>query len=187
MAKATDLRKGMAIRRDGDVAVVLDTAHRTPGNYHACVQVKLRSIRTGKSADVRYNSSDAVDVVPMMNTKMEYSYFDGTDYVFSDPDTFETVSVTPDIVGDAKDYMVENSSVNVTLIEDRVVIVEVPSSVVLAVSDAPEGVKGDSANNVQKTITLETGINIQAPLFIKNGDKVKVDTRNGKYMERVNS
>lgn len=186
MAKATDLRKGMAIKRDGDIAVVLDTAHRTPGNYHACVQIKLRSIKTGKSADVRYNSSDAVDVVPMHNTKMEYSYFDGSDYVFSDPDTFETISVTPDIVGDAKDYLVENSLVNVTLIEERVAIIDIQASVVLTVSDAPEGVKGDSANNVQKTVSLETGITIQAPLFIKTGDKVKVDTRNGKYMERVN-
>jgi elongation factor P len=185
MATANDLRRGMAINYNGDVAVVLDSQHRTPGNLRAFVQATLRSIRTGKSSDVRFSSTERIDVVPMMTRKMEFSYKDGEDYVFSDPETYETVTLNPEIVGDAKHYLVENGSVTVTFVEDKAVTLELPSSVILTVSDAPEGIRGDSANNVQKTVIMETGISVQAPLFIKTGEKIKVDTRTGKYMERA--
>jgi elongation factor P len=185
MPSANDIRKGMAINYNGDVAVVLDTQHRTPGNLRAFVQVTLRSIRTGKTSDVRFSSTERVDVVPMMTKKMEFSYKDGDDYVFSDPETYETITINPDIVGEGKNYLTENSQVTVTFVEDKVVQVDVPASVVLTVTDAPEGIRGDSANNVQKAVTLETGIVVQAPLFIKNGEKIKIDTRTGKYMERA--
>ena len=175
----------MAINYNGDVAVVLDTQHRTPGNLRAFVQATLRSIRTGKSSDVRFSSTEKVEVVPMMTRKMEFSYKDGEDYVFSDPETYETVNLPPEIVADGKSYLVENAAVTVTFVEEKAVQIELPSSVVLTVTDAPEGIRGDSANNVQKSVTLETGISIQAPLFIKTGEKVKVDTRTGKYMERA--
>jgi elongation factor P len=185
MASANDIRKGMAISYNGDVAVVLDTQHRTPGNLRAFVQVTLRSIRTGKTSDVRFSSTEKVDVVPMMTKKMEYSYKDGDDYVFSDPETYETITINAEIIGDGKNFLTENSVVTVTFVEDKVVQVDVPASVVLTVTDAPEGVRGDSANNVQKAVTLETGIVVQAPLFIKTGEKIKIDTRTGKYMERA--
>jgi elongation factor P len=116
---------------------------------------------------------------------MEFSYKDGEDYVFSDPETYETVTIAPEIVGDAKNYLIENALVTMTFVEDKAVSIELPSSVVLTVTDAPEGIRGDSANNVQKPIILETGITVQAPLFIKTGEKIKVDTRTGKYMERA--
>jgi elongation factor P len=185
MATANDIRRGMAINYNGDIAVVLDSQHRTPGNLRAFVQASIRSIRTGKSSDVRFSSTEKIDVVPMNTRKMEFSYKDGADYVFSDAETFETVTVTPEIVGDAKNYLIENASVTMTFVEDKAVQIELPSSVVLKVTDAPEGVRGDSANNVQKTITVETGITVQAPLFIKTGEKIKIDTRTGKYMERA--
>lgn len=175
----------MAIIHNGDVAVVLDMQHRTPGNLRAFVQATLRSIRTGKSADVRFSSTERIDVVPMMVRKMEFSYKDGEDYVFSDPENYETVTLSPDLVGDAKNYLVENGAVTVTFVDDKAVSVEIPPSVVLTVTDAPEGVRGDSANNVQKAIQLETGITVQAPLFIKTGERIKIDTRTGKYMERA--
>lgn len=185
MPIANDIRKGMAISYNGDVSVVLETQHRTPGNLRAFVQMSLRSLRTGKTSDVRFTSSERVDVVPMITKKMEYSYKDGDDYVFSDPDTYETVTVPPELVGDSKNFLVENAMVTVTFVEDKVAQIELPSSVILKVADAPEGIRGDSANNVQKPITLETGITVQAPLFIKTGEKIKVDTRTGKYMERA--
>ena len=185
MATANDIRKGMAIIYNGDIAVVLDSQHRTPGNLRAFVQASIRSIRTGKSSDVRFSSTEKIEVVPMNTRRMDFSYKDGDDYVFSDPETYETVNLSTEIVGDVKNYLVENSSVTVTFVSDKAVEVELPSSVVLTVSDAPEGVRGDSANNVQKTVTLETGITVQAPLFIKTGEKIKVDTRTGKYMERA--
>ena len=175
----------MAISYNGDIVVVLDSQHRTPGNLRAFVQATLRSIRTGRSSDVRFSSTERIEVVPMVTRKMEFSYKDGDDYVFSDPETYETVTLNPEIVGDAKSYLVENAGVTVTFVEDKAVSIELPSSVVLKVSDAPEGIRGDSANNVQKSVTLETGITVQAPLFIKTGEKIKVDTRTGKYMERA--
>src|SRR5216117_2238923 len=110
---------------------------------------------------------------------------DGQDFVFSCPETYESVTLTPELVGDAKNYLVENGGLTVTFVDDKAVTVEIPPSVVLRVTDAPEGVRGDSANNVQKAIKVETGITIQAPLFIKTGEKIKVDTRTGKYMERA--
>jgi elongation factor P len=185
MATANDLRRGMAINYNGDIAVVLDSQHRTPGNLRAFVQASIRSIKTGKSSDVRFSSTEKIEVIPMMTKKMEFSYKDGEDYVFSDPETYETVNLTTELVGDAKNYLVENSQVTVTFVEDKAVSIELPSSVVLTVTDAPEGIRGDSANNVQKAVTMETGIVVQAPLFIKTGEKLKIDTRTGKYMERA--
>jgi elongation factor P len=185
MATANDLRRGMAINYNGDIAVVLDSQHRTPGNLRAFVQASIRSIKTGKSSDVRFSSTEKIEVVPMMTRKVEFSYKDGDDFVFSDPETYETVNLPPEIVGDAKNYLVENSPVTMTFVEEKAVSIELPSSVVLTVKDAPEGIRGDSANNVQKPVIMETGITVQAPLFIKTGEKLKIDTRTGKYMERA--
>lgn len=175
----------MAINYNGDVSVVLDMQHRTPGNLRAFVQATLRSIRTGKSSDVRFSSTEKIEPVPMITKKMEFSYKDGEDYVFTDPETYETVTLANELVGDAKSYLVENGTVTVTFVLEKAVLVEIPASVVLAVTDAPEGIRGDSANNVQKPVTLETGISVQVPLFIKTGEKIKIDTRTGKYMERA--
>jgi elongation factor P len=185
MATANDLRRGMAIIYNGDITVVLDMQHRTPGNLRAFVQATLRSIKTGKSSDVRFSSTERIEPVPMVTKKMEFSYKDGEDFVFTDPETYETVTLAAELVGDAKNYLVENATVTVTFVEDKAVTVELPSSVVLTVTDAPEGIRGDSASNVQKAIVVETGITLQAPLFIKTGEKIKIDTRTGKYMERA--
>jgi elongation factor P len=185
MATANDLRRGMAINYNGDISVVLDMQHRTPGNLRAFVQATLRSIRTGKSSDVRFSSTERIDPVPMITKKMEFSYKDGADYVFTDPENYETVTLAPEFVGDVKNFLVENGQVTVIFVEEKAVSIDLPSSVVLTVTDAPEGIRGDSANNVQKAIILETGITVQAPLFIKTGEKIKVDTRTGKYMERA--
>src|SRR3954467_6828781 len=144
MATANDIRRGMAINHNGDVAVVLDTQHRTPGNLRAFVQMSVRSIRTGKTSDVRFSSTERIDVIPMMTRKMEYSYKDGEDYVFSDPETYETINLSAELVGDAKNYLTENATVTVTLVEDKVAQIELPSSVVLKVTEAPEGIRGDS-------------------------------------------
>jgi elongation factor P len=175
----------MAINYNGDIAVVLDSQHRTPGNLRAFVQASIRSIKTGKSSDVRFSSTEKIEVVPMMVRKVEFSYKDGEDFVFSDPESYETVTLPPELVGDASNYLVENAQVTMTFVEEKAVSIELPSSVVLTVKDAPEGIRGDSANNVQKPVIMETGITVQAPLFIKTGEKLKIDTRTGKYMERA--
>src|SRR5512139_237075 len=124
MPTANDLRRGMAINYNGDVAVDLDSQHRTPGNLRAFVQATLRSIRTGKSSDVRFSSTEKIEVVPLQMRKMEFSYKDGQDFVFSDPETFETITLTPEAVGDTKNYLVENAHVTVTFVEDKPVQIE---------------------------------------------------------------
>lgn len=185
MALANDLRKGMAIRYNGNPAIVLEVQHRTPGNLRAFVQVIIRYIATGKSADVRFGSTDKVDLVDVNRSQLEYSYKDHQGYNFMDPETYETITMDEDLLKDAKDYLVENLKCDVLSIEGKIVQVELPSSVNLKVIESAEGVRGDSANNVQKPAVLETGKSIQVPLFIKEGEIIKVDTRTGAYMGRA--
>ena len=185
MASANDLRKGMAIRYNGNVAIVLEVQHRTPGNLRAFVQLIIRYIGTGKSADVRFGSTDKVELVEVNRQKVEFSYKDQTGYHFMDPETYDTISLNENLLADAKDYLVENLQVEVLYAEGKAVQVELPSTVTLKVIESAEGVRGDSANNVQKPAKLETGKTINVPLFIKEGELVKIDTRTGDYLGRA--
>jgi elongation factor P len=181
----TALKRGMAIVNKGDVCVVVENKHHTPPNMAASVMTTVRSIASGKLTYLRFSTGDKAETIPLFTRKMEFSYMEGEDWVFVDPQNYEMVTVMPDIVAEAKNFIIPNAEVAITFVEERAVMLEVPASVILEVTDAPEGVRGDSANNVQKPITLETGITIQAPLFIKTGEKIKVDTRTSKYMERA--
>lgn len=185
MALANDLRRGMAIRYNGNVAIVLDVQHRTPGNLRAFVQAIIRYINTGKSADVRFSSTEKMDVVEVHRTELEFSYSDNQGYHFMDPETYETITFDADFVGEAKEYLTENLKVEVLYVEGRAAQLELPAAVNLRVAESAEGVRGDSANNVQKPATLETGKSIQVPLFIKEGEIIKVDTRTGTYLGRA--
>ena len=185
MPLANDLRKGMAIRYNGNAAIVLEVQHRTPGNLRAFVQAIIRYINTGKSADVRFGSTDKVETVDVNRSQLEFSYKDQQGCHFMDPETYETVTLNDDLLKEAKDYLVENLKVEVLSISGRPVQVELPSSVVMKVVESAEGVRGDSANNVQKPATLETGKVITVPLFIKEGEKIKISTTTGEYMGRA--
>lgn len=185
MPLANDLRKGQAIRYNGNVAIVLEVQHRTPGNLRAFVQAIIRYINTGKSADVRFGSTDKVEIVEVQRTDLEFSYKDQSGYHFMDPATYETVTLSESLLAEAKDYLVENFAVEVLYAEGKAVQVELPATVVMTVTESAEGVRGDSANNVQKPATLETGKVINVPLFIKEGEKIRVDTRTGNYLGRA--
>jgi elongation factor P len=185
MAAANDLRKGMCIRYNGNPAIVLEVMHRTPGNLRAFVQAIIRYIGTGKSADVRFGSTDKVETVEVHRQTLEYSYKDQTTYNFMDPETYDTVSFEEEFIGDAKEYLTENMKVEVLFVEGKAANIDMPASVILKVSESAEGVRGDSANNVQKPATLETGKVVQVPLFIKEGELIKIDTRTGQYMGRA--
>ncbi len=185
MPAANDLRKGQAIRYNGNVAIVLEVQHRTPGNLRAFVQAIIRYIGTGKSADVRFGSTDKVEMVEVHRHNVEFSYKDQTGYHFMDPETYETISLDDALLADSKDYLVENLVVEVLYAEGKAVQVELPSTVTLKVTESAEGVRGDSANNVQKPATLETGKVINVPLFIKEGELIKIDTRTGGYLGRA--
>ncbi len=175
----------MAIRYNGNVAIVLEVQHRTPGNLRAFVQAIIRYIGTGKSADVRFGSTDKVETVEVNRLKLEFSYKDPTGYHFMDPATYETISLDQHLLADAKDYLVENLQVEVLYAEGKAVQVELPSTVTLKVVESAEGVRGDSANNVQKPAVLESGKVVNVPLFIKEGELVKIDTRTGDYLGRA--
>lgn len=185
MAAANDLRKGQAIKYNGNVAVVLDVQHRTPGNLRAFVQAIIRYINTGKSADVRFGSTDKVELVDVNRRSLEFSYKDNTGYHFMDPDTYDTISLQESLIGEVKDYLVENLKVEVLSVEGRIVQVDLPSSVQLKVIESPEGLRGDTASNVTKPAVLETGKTVNVPLFIKEGETIKIDTRTGAYMGRA--
>jgi elongation factor P len=185
MIAANDLRKGMAIKYNGNPAIVLEVHHRTPGNLRAFVQAIIRYINTGKSADVRFSSTDKVELVEIERKTLEFSYKDRNGYHFMDPETYETITLDERLIGDAKDYFVENLSVQVLYAEGRPVQVELPASVSLKIVESPEGLRGDTASNVTKPATLETGKTINVPLFIKEGETVKIDTRTGAYMGRA--
>ena len=185
MPAANDLRKGMAIKYNGNTAIVLEVHHRTPGNLRAFVQAIIRYISTGKSADVRFGSTDKVEVVDIERKQLEFSYHDNNGYHFMDPETYDTVTLQDNLLGEAKDYLVENLAVQVLYAEGKAVELELPASVSLKVVESAEGLRGDTASNVTKPAKLETGKTINVPLFIKEGETVKIDTRTGNYMGRA--
>jgi elongation factor P len=185
MAAANDLRKGMAIKYNGNAAIVLEVHHRTPGNLRAFVQAIIRYINTGKSADVRFGSTDKVELIDIDRKQLEFSYKDRNGFHFMDPETYDTITLQENLIGDAQDYLVENISVEVLYAEGKPVQVELPSSVNLKVVESPEGLRGDTASNVTKPAVLESGKTINVPLFIKEGEIVKIDTRTGAYMGRA--
>ncbi len=185
MAAANDLRKGQAIRYNNEIYVVLEVTHRTPGNLRAFVQALIRSIKTGKSSDVRFSSTEKVELVEVHRETLEFSYKDKDEYHFIDPNTYEDTLLHEALIGGGKDYLTENLPVTVLYAEGKPVEVEMPASVTLKVIESAEGVRGDSANNVQKPAKLETGKIVQVPLFIKEGELVKISTSNGAYMGRA--
>ena len=184
-ALANDLRRGMAIKYNGNTAIVLEVHHRTPGNKRAFVQAIIRYLTTGNSADVRLGSTDKVDLVEIERKQLEFSYQDHNGYHFMDPETYDTITLQENLIGDSKDYLVENTPVQVLYADAKPVQVEMPASVSLKVIESAEGVRGDTASNVTKPAKLETGKTINVPLFIKEGETIKIDTRTGAYMGRA--
>ena len=185
MPSANDIRKGQVIKYNGSPHLVMETQHRTPGNLRAFVQVKMRNLVYGKSLDQRFNSTDTIEVLQTEKKTLEFSYKDRDNYAFMDPETFETVELSEQLIGDAKNYLVANGKVDVLYVDEQPITVELPSSVVLKVTESAEGIKGDTASNVQKPATLETGLVVQVPLFIKEGENLKISTSDGSYMGRA--
>lgn len=185
MPSANDMRKGMGIRYNNDICMVLDMQHRTPGNLRAFVQATIRSLKTGKSSLVRFASTEPIDVVNMTTRRVDYSYKDQTGYHFMDPETYEDIALHEDFVGDNARYLTENLACVLMEVEGKAAELELPPTVELEILEAPPGVRGDTANNVTKPAKVQGGFEVGVPLFINPGDKVRVDTRTGKYLSRV--
>lgn len=185
MPAANDIRKGQVIKYNGEPHLVMETQHRTPGNLRAFVQMKMRNLRYGKSLDQRFNSTDTVEVLSTDKRTLEFSYADRDNFAFIDPESFETVELSANLVGDAKNYLTANGKVEVLFVDDKPITIDLPSAVTLKIVESADGIKGDTASNVQKPATLETGLVIQVPLFVKEGELVRVSTADGTYLGRA--
>ena len=185
MIKATDIRRGMVITMEGVNFVVLDFAHHTPGNLRAMVQTKLRNMNSGSLIDKRFRSVDQIEVPYVETKEYEYLYSAGDDHVFMDTETYDQLSFSQEIIGTSMDYLLPNSKVMVKYINDKPVSIEIPDFVELTVTDTPPALAGATATNQYKEATLETGLKVNVPPFVKPGEKIRIDTRTGEYLERV--
>jgi elongation factor P len=185
MATTNDLKNGLVLNIDGQLWAVVEFQHVKPGKGPAFVRTKLRNVESGKNVDRTFNAGTKVETANVDKRTMQYLYNDGTSYVFMDTATYDQLEVPPEIVGDAKNFMLENQEAIVATNEGRVLFIELPASVELEITFTEPGLAGDSATGRTKPATLETGHEIQVPLFINQGEKVKVDTRDSSYLGRV--
>ena len=187
MATTNDLKNGMVLNIDGQLWAVVEFQHVKPGKGPAFVRTKLKNVESGKVVDKTFNAGTKVETATVDRRTMQYLYHDGTSYVFMDTGTYEQLEVSPEVIGDAKNFLLENQEAIVATNEGRVLYVELPASVELEISHTDPGVQGDRATGGTKPATLETGHTIQVPLFISTGERVKVDTRDSSYLGRVKS
>ena len=186
MATTNDLKNGMTLDIEGQLWNVVEFQHVKPGKGPAFVRTKLKSVTTGKVIDRTFNAGVKVDVAMLEKRDMQFLYRDGDDFIFMDEKTFDQMSISEAIVGDAANYMLENSKDNVAVHEGNPLLVELPASVELTITYTEPGLQGDRSSGGTKPATLETGIQIQVPLFIKQDEKILVDTRTGDYLGRAN-
>lgn len=186
MPNATDLKKGMVIQHEGDLWRCLDSMHVTPGNWRGMVQATLRNLRTGAKHELRFRSTDKIEPAFIEVADMQFSYKDRGFFVFMNTETYEEQQIEADLIGEGVNFLKEGEVVTVQLHDGKPVGVDLPASVVLTITETTPGVRGDTVTNTRKEATLETGLVVKVPLFIEQGEKVRVDTRTGEFMERVN-
>ena len=186
MATTNDLKNGLVLNLEGQLWQVVEFQHVKPGKGPAFVRTKLKNVLSGKTVDKTFNAGLKVDTATVDRRDMQYLYKDGEDFVFMDVKTYDQAFVSEAVVGDAATFLLENQEVIVAFHEDAPLFVEMPASVVLTISHTEPGLQGDRSSAGTKPATVETGAEIQVPLFLHTGDRVKVDTRSGSYISRVN-
>ena len=187
MATTNDLKNGMVLNLEGQLWAVIEFQHVKPGKGPAFVRTKLKNVESNKTVDKTFNAGTKVETATVDRRTMQYLYNDGSSYVFMDTSTYEQLEIAPEIVGGAANFLLENQEAVVATNDGRVLFIELPASVELVITFTEPGLAGDSATGRTKPATLETGHEIQVPLFINQGEKVKVDTRDSSYMGRVKS
>jgi elongation factor P len=185
MIPATQLRRGMLIKKDGELFSVFSAQHKTPGNLRGFVQAKLRNLRSGSMIDHRYRSVDLVEKVSLDEHEMEYLYKDGNDYHFMNTETYEQTHLNEEVLGESIFYLTPNLRIKVEFYEGNPIGIDLPPTVDMEVIETEPGLKSATASNVSKPAKMETGLIVQVPPFIDVGEKIRVDTNEGKYMERV--
>lgn len=183
--QANDIRRGMIILYNGVPHRVLDFQHRTPGNLRAFVQAKLRNIRSGSSTEVRFSSTENIERAALDEHEMEYLYSDGESHHFMNTETYDQISLEADTLGEAINYLVPGTKIQVEFFEAQPIGVELPPAVELTVVETQPEMKGATASNSPKPAKLETGVTVQVPPFIKEGDRIRVDPSKGVYLERA--
>ncbi|RKT56408.1 elongation factor P [Saccharothrix australiensis] len=186
MATTNDLKNGLVLNLDGQLWTVTAFQHVKPGKGGAFVRTTLKHVLSGKVVDKTFNAGTKVDTATVDKRGMTYLYRDGSDFVFMDGDTYDQISIPAETVGDAANYMLENQEAVVAVHEGVALYVELPTSVELVIQHTDPGLQGDRSTGGTKPATLETGAEIQVPLFVSTGEKIKVDTRDGRYLGRVN-
>jgi len=186
VATTNDLKNGMTLDLDGVLWNVVEFQHVKPGKGGAFVRSKLKNVLTGQVVERTFNAGVKIDTATVDKREMTYLYADGSDFVFMDTDTYDQMHVPASAVGEAKDYLLENANATVAVHDNTVLYVELPASVELTITYTEPGVQGDRSTGGTKPATLETGATVQVPLFITQGEKIKVDTRDGRYLGRAN-
>lgn len=188
MASTNDLKNGMVLKLDGDqLWSVVEFQHVKPGKGPAFVRTKLKNVLSGKTVDKTFNAGTKVETATVDRRSMQFSYKDGEHFVFMDLDTFDQIHVTPEVAADAANYLLEGFEATVAMYQGNPLSVELPAAVELVIEHTEPGVQGDRSTGGSKPARLETGYEVAVPLFITTGEKIKVDTRSGEYLGRVNS
>lgn len=185
MATTNDLKNGLVLNIEGQLWSVLEFQHVKPGKGPAFVRTKLKNVRSGKAVDKTFNAGVKVETANVDRRTMQYLYRDGDEFVFMDMETFDQLPVPSSVVGEAENFMLENQEAVVGSYEGEILFVELPASVVLAIEYTEPGLQGDRSSGGSKPARLETGYEVQVPLFVTNGEKVKIDTRDGSYLGRA--
>ncbi|MCC7145316.1 MAG: elongation factor P [Phycisphaeraceae bacterium] len=183
--KSTDLRPGMAIKMEGNIFLITQFQHVTPGNLRAFIQVKLKRIPDGSIIEKRLRSGEEVEQVNMDRREVEYLYADSSGYVFMDTQNYDQFNLIEELVGESMKYLKPNTQLFVLFTEGKAVQVELPKTVDLVVKDTPPGVKGGTVTNVMKEATMETGLKTKVPAFISIGEKIRISTEDGSYLSRA--
>ncbi len=186
MASTADIRNGVVLNMDGQLWTVIEFQHVKPGKGGAFVRTKVKNVMTGKVVDRTFNAGAKIETETVDRSEFQYLYADGENYVFMDVGNYDQITLSPTAVGDAANFMLENQNVTIALHNGAPLYVELPASVVLEITYTEPGLQGDRSTGGTKPATVETGYQIQVPLFLELGTKVKVDTRDGSYLGRVN-
>lgn len=185
MIDVNDLRKGVIFEYDGSLFRVLEYTHHKPGRGNAIIRVKMRNIRSGSTIERTFNSGDRVQDIRLDYHNVQYLYNDGDLFYFMDAETFEQPAVSRELVGDYAGFLKEGMEVKLTFYQNEALDIELPTTVDLKVNHAEVAVRGDTATGVTKRVTVETGQSVDVPIFVKEGDVIRIDTRTGAYVTRV--
>ncbi|WDF69243.1 elongation factor P [Sphingobacterium oryzagri] len=185
MSKASEVKSGNILRFNGELVAVEEFIHRTPGNLRAFYQARMRNVRSGKLVEYRFRTDEEVEIARVETNDYQYLYDDADFFVVMDNNTYEQFNIPKGLFGDTARFLKEGMSVIIAFESDEPIMAQAPATVELEITYTEPAVKGDTSTNALKTATVETGVEIRVPLFINQGDKVKVDTRTGDYIERV--